>query len=147
MENHTTSKCVRGLMFRQNDKDKSYIFNCVLCILYERIIDYSMRKRLLHLLMKEIPMQISYYCYQKISPDNREYLLSMPEQMKFVCDGITLHVAHSSEEFIMDCEHREWSTAKVAARYKDRWLMQSAFRADIHQLHGKRHMNCGKNHR
>lgn len=87
-------------------------------------------------------MQISYYCYQKISPDNREYLLSMPEQMKFVCDGVTLHVAHSSEEFITDCEHREWSTAKVAARYKDRWLTQSAFRADIHKyFHENREFN------
>lgn len=78
-------------------------------------------------------MQISYYGYQKISPDNREYLLSMPEQMKLVCDGITLHMAHSSEEFIADCEHKEWSTAKVAARYKDRWITQTAFCADIHK--------------
>ena len=27
-------------------------------------------------------MQISYYCYQKISSDNMDYLLSMPNQMK-----------------------------------------------------------------
>ena len=78
-------------------------------------------------------MQISYYGYQKISPDNREYLLSMPEQMKLVWDGITLHIAHSSEEYIADCEHREWSSAKVAARYKDSWITQTVFRADMHK--------------
>lgn len=78
-------------------------------------------------------MQISYYCYQKISPDNMNYLLSMPEQMKIEKGGITLHIAHSSEEFIADCEHREWSTAKVAMRYKDRRITQADFRGDIHK--------------
>lgn len=78
-------------------------------------------------------MQISYYCYERISPDNMRYLLSMPEQIKLVYSGITLHMAHSSEEFISDCEHREWSTAKVAMRYKDRRITQTAFRADIHK--------------
>lgn len=77
-------------------------------------------------------MQISYYSYQKISAGNMEYLLSMPEQMKLVYDGITLHLAHSSEEFIADCEHREWSTAKAAMRYKDRRITQAELRRDIH---------------
>ncbi|MCM1120700.1 MAG: metallophosphoesterase [bacterium] len=78
-------------------------------------------------------MQISYYCYRKTSPDNLNYLLSMPEQMKLVYGGITLHMAHSSEAFIADCEHREWSTAKVAQRYKDRKITKQDFRTDIHK--------------
>ncbi len=79
-------------------------------------------------------MQISYYCYQKISPDNMNYLLSMPEQMKIVFDGgIVLHIAHSSEEFIADCEHREWTTAKVAARYKNRRITQTSLRTDLYK--------------
>ncbi|MCX4376284.1 MAG: metallophosphoesterase family protein [Lachnospiraceae bacterium] len=77
-------------------------------------------------------MQISYYCYQKIKHDNLNYLLSMPEQRKLVISDTTLHMVHSSEEFISDCEHREWSTAKVAKRYKDRRITQAAFSADIH---------------
>lgn len=78
-------------------------------------------------------MQISYYCYQKITPDNRKYLLSMPNQIRLTYNGISLHVAHSSEEFISDCEHREWSTAKVAMRYKGRWATQDIFHTDIHK--------------
>lgn len=78
-------------------------------------------------------MQISYYCYQQISPDNMEYLLSMPNQMKLIYNDITLHIAHSSEEFISDCEHREWSTSKVAMRYQDKRITHAAFRADIHK--------------
>ena len=78
-------------------------------------------------------MQISYYSYQKISSDNMNYLLSMPNQMNLVYNDVALHIAHSSEVFISDCEHREWSTAKVAMRYKDSWITQAAFRADIHK--------------
>lgn len=78
-------------------------------------------------------MQISYYCYQKISSDNLNYLLSIPEQMRFTYNGVTLHIAHSSQEFISDCEHRKWSTAKVAMKYKDTWITQDAFYADIHK--------------
>ncbi len=78
-------------------------------------------------------MQISYYCYQKISPDNMDYLLSLPEQMELVFRGITLYIAHSSEAFIADCEHREWASAKVAMRYKDRRITQEVFHADIYK--------------
>lgn len=78
-------------------------------------------------------MQISYYCYQKISSDNMNYLLSMPNQMELTYNGITLHIAHSSETFILDCEHRKWSSAQVAMRYKGSRITQAAFRADIHK--------------
>ncbi len=78
-------------------------------------------------------MQISYYCYRKMSPENMNYLLSLPEQMKLVFRGITLHIAHSSEAFIADCEHREWTTAKVAVRYKDKKITQEIFHADIYR--------------
>ena len=87
-------------------------------------------------------MQISYYCYRKISSDNLNYLLSMPERMRLVQKGVILHMAHSSEEFISDCEHREWSVSKVAMRYKDSRITQAEFRADIHRyLNGDRRFN------
>lgn len=78
-------------------------------------------------------MQISYYCYRQISADNMEYLLSMPNQMKLVFNNVTLHMAHSSEAFISDCEHREWSTSKVAMRYQDKRITHADFCADIHK--------------
>ena len=78
-------------------------------------------------------MQISYYCYQKISSDNLTYILSKPNQIEFTCNGITLHIAHSSENFIFDCEHRKWSSAQVAIRYKNNRITPAIFRADIHK--------------
>lgn len=77
--------------------------------------------------------QISYYCYRKIREDNLKYVLSLPHQMKLIYNDITLHMAHSSEAFISDGEHRKWSSSKVAERYQDRFITQDVFRADIHK--------------
>lgn len=77
-------------------------------------------------------MQISYWCFRNISADNLAYLLALPARLRLECNGIPLHMAHSSEEFIGDCEHREWAVAKVAARYQDTYVTRDRFRADIH---------------
>lgn len=77
-------------------------------------------------------MQISYYCYRAISTDNLRFLLSMPNTLKLTYNNVDLHIAHSSEAFIADCEHKEWSTAQVAKRYMDKDVTSDSFRADIH---------------
>lgn len=77
-------------------------------------------------------MQISYFCYRAVSKENLEFLLSMPSKLKIACNSMNIYVAHSSEEFIADCEHKEWSTAQVAKRYKDKKVTSDSFRADIH---------------
>lgn len=77
-------------------------------------------------------MQISYYGYRAIRADNLDYILSMPNMLKITYNDVSLHIAHSSEEFIADCEHKEWSTAQVAKRYMDKEVTSDSFRADIH---------------
>lgn len=85
-------------------------------------------------------MQISYWCYRSMSADNLDYLLALPTRLRLECHGVPLHMAHSSEEFIGDCEHREWTTAKVAARYKDAFITRERFRTDIYSfLENDRH--------
>lgn len=76
-------------------------------------------------------MQISYYCYRAISTDNLNFLLSMPNTLKLTYNDIDLHIAHSSAEFIDNCEHKEWSPSQVAKRYMDKNVTSDSFRADI----------------
>ena len=76
-------------------------------------------------------MQISYYCYRAISSDNINFLLSMPNRLKLTYNDVNLHIAHSSEEFIDDCEHKEWSTAQFAKKYMDKDVTSDSFRKDI----------------
>lgn len=77
-------------------------------------------------------MQISYWCYKKISPENRDYLLALPTQTVLTFHNVTIHISHSSADFISDSEQGEWGTAKVAERYRDRFISPSVFREDIH---------------
>lgn len=78
-------------------------------------------------------MQISYWCYHKISPENRDYMLALPSQMELAFHGVPLHISHSSADFILDSEHREWNPSKVAKRYGDRFISPQTFREDIHR--------------
>lgn len=77
-------------------------------------------------------MQISYWCYRNISEENLDYLLSLPAKNEFTHNDVSLHIAHSSADFIGDSEHKEWRTSKVAVRYKEKFVSRSAFREDIH---------------
>ena len=77
-------------------------------------------------------MQISYYCYRAVSEDNLKYILSVPTKLKINSHGIDINIAHSSSEFIGDCEHKEWSTAKLAAKVKAQIITVESLHNDIH---------------
>jgi len=77
-------------------------------------------------------MQISYWCYQNISPDNLECLLALPSKIDLVVSNVPIHIAHSSDEFIGKCEHASWGANIVADRYNNEFVSREQFRKDIH---------------
>ena len=78
-------------------------------------------------------MQISYYCYRALSEDNLKYILSIPTKLKINSHGIDINIAHSSFEFIGDCEHKEWSPAKLATKYKAQLITVESLHNVIHE--------------
>lgn len=64
--------------------------------------------------------------------ENLNFLLSIPNILKFTCNNVDLYIAHSSEEFIANCEYKEWSTSQVAKRYMDKDVTSASLRADMH---------------
>ena len=76
-------------------------------------------------------MQISYWCFRNISKENLDYLVSLPLHIDFECNGIPIHVSHSSETYIDECEFREWGPALVAKRYQDTFTTQEILQNDI----------------
>lgn len=76
-------------------------------------------------------MQISYYCYRAVSEDNLKYVLALPQTLALSDSGIDIFIAHSSADFINDCEHKEWSTSKLATRYKETKLTSELLHNDI----------------
>lgn len=77
-------------------------------------------------------MQISYYCYRAVSENNLKYILSIPTKLKINSHGIDINIAHSSSEFISDCEHKEWSPAKLATKYKAQLITVESLHNVIH---------------
>ena len=61
-------------------------------------------------------MQISYWNYINIKEDNREYLLQLPHQVDFECNGIPIHIAHSSVAFVGPYPFHKWNSILVAQR-------------------------------
>lgn len=78
-------------------------------------------------------MQISYWCYRNLNPDNLSYLLSRPRRLDITVCGVPLHIAHSSAEFIGDSEHRDWGTWVISERYPDGYISFDTFTRDIHR--------------
>ena len=61
-------------------------------------------------------MQVSYWCYRNISRDSLEYLLSIPHKADFECNGIRIHMAHSSVDFLGTYPFYTWNSVTVAQR-------------------------------
>lgn len=122
LSNPYPNECIQ----RMRDLDKKYIIRGNEEKYLENLIDKDQT------MWTDGQMQISYYCYRAISTDNLDFLLSMPNTLELTFNGVNLHVAHSSAEFIDDCEHKEWSTSKVAKRYANRIVTADSFRSDIH---------------
>lgn len=122
LSNPYPDECIQ----RMRDLDKKYIIRGNEEKYLENLIDKDQT------MWTDGQMQISYYCYRTISTDNLDFLLSMPNTLELSFNDVNLHVAHSSAEFIDDCEHKEWSTSKVAKRYANRIVTSDSFRSDIH---------------
>ncbi len=61
-------------------------------------------------------MQISYWCYKNILTDHLNYLLELPHKVEFECNGIKIHMAHSSMDFLGTYPFYTWNSVTVAER-------------------------------
>lgn len=75
-------------------------------------------------------MQISYWTYRHIRPENLGRLLRQPESCCLDCHGVKLHLAHASKAFIGDGEVRRWRPTQVAQRYAGRSVTPQQFTSD-----------------
>ena len=76
-------------------------------------------------------MQISYWCYKNISSDHLDYLLGLPHKDEFESNGITIHVAHSSMDFLGTYPFYTWNSVTVAERNRQPYSDSGAILADM----------------
>ena len=80
-------------------------------------------------------MQISYYGYRALSADNLEFLLSQPRKLRTTVNGVALHIAHSSREYIDGYEYSEWAPLEIARKYAKNEITKNSLRADIQRYY------------
>ncbi len=61
-------------------------------------------------------MQVSYWCYRNIGQENLDYLLNLPHTVDFDCEGIPVHMAHSSMDFLGTYPFYTWNSVTIAER-------------------------------
>ena len=61
-------------------------------------------------------MQVSYWCYRNLSRKNLDYLLALPNRVDLECNGMKIHVAHSSVDFLGTYPFYTWNSVTVANR-------------------------------
>ena len=61
-------------------------------------------------------MQVSYWCYKNVSRNNLDYLLDLPHRVDFECNGMKIHIAHSSVDFLGTYPFYTWNAGTVANR-------------------------------
>ena len=61
-------------------------------------------------------MQVSYWCFRNMGRENLEYVLSLPHTDDFECNGVKIHMAHSSMDFLGTYPFYTWNSVTVADR-------------------------------
>lgn len=78
-------------------------------------------------------MQISYWNFRNISPENRAYMLGLPKSLALRVEGVNIYVTHNSQDVIGEGEHAEWRTSRMALRYGDEFITPERLARDIQQ--------------
>ena len=66
-----------------------------------------------------------------MKPENIAWVDALPERLDFACEGVEIHIAHSSEEFIGDGEMRCFKTRQLALRYPEGPISHEYFLDDV----------------
>ena len=79
-------------------------------------------------------MQISYWNYRNIRKENLDYVLNLPHTIDYVCNGVSIHVAHASDAFLGECEFGKFGPALLAKQYAEVEVTPEMLHDDIHKL-------------
>lgn len=75
--------------------------------------------------------QAIYWCCRTIEKENCRYLDSLPQKLTITDHHMNLFVTHFSSDFIGNAEQKEFSSLKVAERYKNTLVSREVFFQDM----------------
>jgi len=78
--------------------------------------------------------EVSRWCMSTLSADAKAWLDALPETLVFPCEGMTIHMAHSSQAFVGKCLHERFRTSVLPGFYPDGPASREALQADFRRL-------------
>lgn len=78
--------------------------------------------------------EASRWCMSTLSPDDKSWLDALPEKLTFDCEGVSIHMAHSSQAFVGTCLHERFRTSVLPGFYPDGPASREQLQADFRRL-------------
>lgn len=76
-------------------------------------------------------MQVSYWCFRKVTPEHLRFLTALPHTLEFRINGVNIHLSHQSSAWIGDCEFRLIGPDVLAKRYEGMNVTPEYYRQDV----------------
>ena len=77
--------------------------------------------------------EVARWCAAELTPEHHAWLDRLPETLDFTCEGVRIHMAHSSEAFVGKSLHAHFRTATLPERYPTGSVSREALLADFRQ--------------
>ena len=78
--------------------------------------------------------EVSRWCMSTLSADAKAWLDALPETLTFSCEGVTIHMAHSSQAFVGKCLHEKFRTSVLPGFYPESPASREELQADFRRL-------------
>ena len=78
--------------------------------------------------------EASRWCLSTLSRADKAWLDSLPEEQTFDCEGVAIHMAHSSQVFVGKSLHEKFRTSVLPGFYPDGPASREALQADFRRL-------------
>lgn len=75
--------------------------------------------------------QVTRWMARQLSPENLAWLDALPAQLSFECEGVGIHMSHSSEPFIGQAELGPFRTCNLSLRYPPGLVAREFFLNDV----------------
>ncbi len=81
--------------------------------------------------------EVSRWCAASLSPEDKAWLDALPETLTIDCEGVTIHMAHSSQAFVGTSLHERFRTSTLPVFYPDGPVSREQLQADFRHLWDK----------
>ncbi len=78
--------------------------------------------------------EASRWCMSTLSPADKAWLDALPEELSLTCEGVDVHMAHSSQAFIGTSLHERFRTSVMPGHYPDGPAARETLQADFRRL-------------